>query len=138
MIEKHQVMLLLIESCKSYKSTWDKYMSENYHEGDEQLLYMDLSNFAKYIIKIYKSGENDCLYDVFNTIEIINNDGDEYVQEAITIGLLEDIQNFALGEKIELNEFEKYLGRESSKWWKQIDKFWTGKIKYVGETLKDE
>jgi len=111
---------------------------ENYDEGDEQLLYMDLSNFAKYIIQIYKSSENDCLYDVFSSIEIIHMDGDEYVKEAITIGLLEDIQSFALGEKIELSEFEKYLGRESSKWWKQIDKFWTGKIKYVGETLEDE
>lgn len=134
MIYKVQVIPMLLEVCPSYQIRWNIYYSDTYIEGEEQLLYLDLADFASHIIELFKDNKCDSFGIIFELIEKIHIQGDEYVKEAITIGFLEDLQNFALGEKIELANFEEYLGIESKKWWDQLNDFWSGKIQYVGET----
>ena len=64
-------------------------------------------------------------------------DGDQYVKEAATIGMLEGIQNVALNSGVEPESFVAYLKPESAKWWRQLNDFWEAKIPYVGATIDE-
>lgn len=126
MITKSEVMELLIKSCPSYSNRWQVYLQSNYGKGDEQLLYADLGDFAYHIIYLYTNGETHEFEQIFDVIEQLHINGNEYVKEAVSIGLLEDIQNVALGLKINLEVFTPYLRPISLKWWKKLIDYWSG------------
>jgi hypothetical protein len=69
-------------------------------------------------------------------IELLYTDGDYFVKGAATIGLLEDIQNLALGDDITPDVFKQYLKPKTLNWWNSPDDFWNGKTKYVGGPSK--
>jgi hypothetical protein len=135
-ISKQEVMNLLLEACPSYKNRWLQYYKENYDNGDEQLLYIDLTDFAYHFIDLFKHKQIREFPRIFEVIELLHTDGDDFVKEAATIGLLEDIQNLALGEDINPDVFKQYLKSETLKWWNNLDDFWNGKTKYVGGPKK--
>jgi hypothetical protein len=68
-------------------------------------------------------------------IERLHVEGDSYVREAATIGLLESIQNQWGNNGVDPENFFPFLLPESARWWKSLNKFWTGESKYVGEGL---
>lgn len=131
-ITKNEVIYLLIKACPSYKKRWEEYVQDNYENGEEQLLYIDLADFASHFIDLYKRNESDEFDAVFDVVELLHTNGDDFVKEAATIGLLEDMQNGLLANQIDTNVFKKYLKKESLKWWNNLDDFWSGKTKYVG------
>lgn len=131
-ISKSEVMELFLQACPSYKKQWDEYVQENYKSGDEQLLYIDLADFATYIVDLYKKNELSEFASVFDVIELLHTSGDDFVKEAASIGLLEDLQNRLLSNEINTNVFNQYLKQESLKWWNHLNDFWDGKTKYVG------
>ncbi len=70
---------------------------------------------------------------VFAVIERLHLEGTPYVREAATIGLLEGIQNNASHCGLDLAKLTSYLRPESAYWWQQLNDFWEGKIRVVGE-----
>jgi hypothetical protein len=131
-ITKNEVIQLLLKACPSYKKRWEEYVQDNYENGDEQLLYIDLADFASHLVDLYKQNELNEFPAVFDVIELLHTSGDDIVKEAATIGLLEDLQNGLLNNEINTNVFNKYLKQESLKWWYHLNDFWDGKTKYVG------
>jgi hypothetical protein len=131
-ISKSEVMELFLQACPSYKKRWDKYFQENYESGDEQLLYIDLADFATHFVDLYKNNELSEFPAVFDVIELLHTSGDDFVKEAASIGLLEELQNRLLSNEIKTNVFSQYLKQESLNWWNHLNDFWDGKIKYVG------
>jgi len=129
MIAKSEVMNLLVESCPSYKNRWIEYCKLNYSKGDEQLLYIDLGDFAYHVFDLYMNKESDELQQVFDVIEQLLIYGDEYVVEAVAIGLLEDIQNIALSHNTNLEVFVQYLKPKTLNWWVKLFNFWNGTLK---------
>ncbi|MCP8970416.1 hypothetical protein NK662_18015 [Ectobacillus sp. SYSU M60031] len=69
MIQKQEVMGLLLSACPSYKERWDRYLKENYSYGEEQLLYIDLCDFASHIVELYAIRQIQELPAVFDIIE---------------------------------------------------------------------
>lgn len=132
MIEKSEVMGLLLNVCPSYKDRWKDHYNFYYGNGEEQLLYIDLGNFAEHLVYLYKRNELNEFNQVFNVIELLHIDGDDYVKEAATIGLLEGIQNVASNSNINPEEFTEFLKPISAKWWNNLNDFWSGKTEYVG------
>ena len=51
-------------------------------------------------------------------------DGDRYVCEAATIGILEGVQNIAESHGFDPESFVPYLGSESARWWRRLNDFW--------------
>lgn len=125
-------MKLLLKACPSYKTRWEEYVQDNYDTGEENLLYIDLSDFSGHIVYLYQQNKIDEFPAVFEVIELLHTSGDDYVKEAATIGLLEDIQNHLLINNIDTNVFKQFLKKESLKWWNNLNDFWSGKTKYVG------
>lgn len=58
-------------------------------------------------------------------VERWHREGDSYVKEAATIGLLEGIQNIA-GNRFDPKRFACWLKAESKRWWDKLNRFWNG------------
>jgi hypothetical protein len=126
-ITENEVMGLLIKGCTSYQARWDKYVLDNYETGEEHLLYIDLADFASHIVNLYQQNQIAEFPVIFDVIELLHTDGDDIVREAATIGLLEDIQNKLISNRIDTGVFEQYLKEQSLKWWSRLNDFWSGK-----------
>ena len=134
MITKEQVMPLLVAACPSFSKKWDEHRA--YYEGLE-LLYVDLGEFAGHLVELQKANRTEEFRAIFDIIERLHLEGDHYVKEAATIGLLEGIQNIAGNTGVEPEQFVQYLKPESAKWWRQLNDFWDAKIPYVGATIDE-
>ena len=125
MITKSQVMPLLVQACPSYADRFRRYLADNYDDGEERLLYCELGDFAHYLCDLLERGTDSEFIAVFEVIESLHLDGDDFVKEAATIGMLEGLQNVSgWRDSIGPESFEKYLGVESHKWWDELNGFW--------------
>jgi len=108
MITKKEVMPLLLQACPSFEPYWKEYLAENYDIGDEQLLYIDLAEFSRHFLNLFKTEETSEFPAIFKVVELLHTNGDHFVKEAATIGLLESIQNIFLNNQANPEVITKY------------------------------
>lgn len=125
MITREQVMPLLIEACPSFRAT----------SANEGSLYVSLGDFAHHLLLLYRQRHTEEFPAVAQIIERFQAEGDSSVREAVTIGLLEGIQNVWRNEGTDPELFVRHLLPVSTKWWRSLNDFWAGKSKFVGENL---
>lgn len=124
-------MPLFLKACPSFAGRWKEHRE---YYGEEALLYIGLGEFAEHIIDLYRQGRIQEFLAVFHTVEELYTEGDEYVKEATTNGLLEGIQNIAGHRGLDAEVFVQYLKPETRKWWKKLNDFWEGKtVKLKGK-----
>lgn len=124
MITREEVMNLFIEACPSFKENWEAYISSEEDRNSSTVLYSDLTCFANYLVC---QKDNEMMIEtkiVFDIIEQILQQGDTFVKEAITVGLLEDIQNILISQSMGLNVFNMYMHKETKKSWRDLTDFW--------------
>ena len=124
-------MPFLLEACPSFAEKWEEHRT---FYVDEDLLYVDLGEFAHHLVELHKTNQTGEFPAVFDVIEGLHLEGDDYVKEAATIGMLEGIQNVAGNLGVDPEVFAPYLKSESAKHWRQLNDFWDGKIPNVGAT----
>jgi hypothetical protein len=54
-----------------------------------------------------------------------------------TVGYLEGIQNVWGNNSIDPEIMFNYLGEKSRNWWIELNRFWSGEIKLIGDTYTD-
>jgi hypothetical protein len=119
---KSEVMPLLLEACPSFEGKWKQH---RLWWGDEEpLLYVDLGEFVLHLVELYAGHKTDELPHVFDVVERLHIEGDAYVREAATIGLLEEIQTVSQNKGIDPRSFLQYLKPESLRWWDKLNDFW--------------
>jgi len=123
-ITRDQVMPMLLAACPSFEQPWNDYVSDPTY--DEELLYIHLGEFARHMVSLQKAGHTAEFKAVFGVTEALHLEGDPYVREAATIGLLEGIQNVAGNSELDPESFFPYLLPESAKSWKKLNAFWDG------------
>jgi hypothetical protein len=96
-------------------------------------LYVALGTLARHFIALLVAQEMTTLARAFAVVERWHLEGDAYVREAATIGLLEALQNKHLHTSTTPAQFEPLLLAESAKWWKKVDRFWA-----TGEVTRDD
>lgn len=96
-------------------------------------MYLVLSDLARHMAQLLRNGDESELQQIFEFVEQWHLDGDPYVKEAATIGLLEDLQNTGLVGVGMPAQFERFLGPESKRWWVKVEKFWA-----KGELIRDD
>lgn len=125
-IRARDVMPLLLNAAPSFLGTWyeieDEHLDRDIAGG--RLHYLDAGAFARHVIEMYRSNHRAWLQNTFSVIERMHTDGDAYVAELATIGYLEGIQNMAGHAGVDPEVFGPYLGCESVRWWRGIDRFW--------------
>jgi hypothetical protein len=131
MITQDQIMSMILEACPSFQKLWD--------ESDNQdLLYVVMGDLSRHLLDLYQKGQTDEFNPLCETIETFHTNGDSFVKEFATIGILEAIQNVWGNTDIDPEEFHKFLLPESRKWWKKLNDFWAGKIPHVGAGLHNK
>ena len=81
------------------------------------LHYLVLGALAAHLIPLFGAGTTDEFLATFAVVERLHVEGDPYVKEAATIGLLEGIQNHAGHAGIDQEAFVKWLGPVSKEFW---------------------
>lgn len=125
---------LLVEACPSFSEKWERHKIE-YGDEEDFLPYVALGRLSEHLIQLFDRGASSELESVFAVIERLHTEGERYVTEAVTIGLLEGLQNRLGNAGRDPEIVRDYLLPVSAGWWNQLNLFWEGKIKYVGESL---
>ncbi|HEY2747682.1 MAG TPA: hypothetical protein VGL86_23835 [Polyangia bacterium] len=134
MLGRDDVMPLFLLACPSFGEPWAAYRRDaTYVPG---MLYLDLAELVRHVLALEISGGADGeLARVFAIVERLHVEGDAVVREAATIGFLEGLQNNAEHAGIDAQRFERRLGPESTKWWYELARFWSGEVPFVGAGL---
>ena len=125
MICREQVIGLLLEACPSYHARWKACRAAS--GFDAELPYVHLGDVADYVIDLLRRDDRAELGALARVVERLHVDGDDYVKEAATIGLLEGIQNIAGRRSVSTEGLEAALGPETRRWWRSLDAFWSGR-----------
>ncbi|MFA4137720.1 MULTISPECIES: hypothetical protein [unclassified Brevibacillus] len=128
MIQKHEVIELFLSACPSYKERWLHFVSETYDDSEEHLPYIDVSDFAQHVDELYQQQKLTEFPMIFEVLEMLHINGDDYVKELATIGFLESLLGCEISSSIEC-----FLMPISLKWWISLNKFMSGESRYVGE-----
>jgi hypothetical protein len=124
-ITQKQIIPMLTEACPSF-------------QNDEELVYVALGDFARHLLALYQDQKITSFPAVARVIERLHIEGDGEVKETATIGLLEGIQNVWGNNEVDPELFTAHLLPESRKWWDELNAFWRGERRYVGEGLQQE
>jgi hypothetical protein len=134
MTAKDDMMRVLTDACPSFAPQWQAFQDEWREEADDLPLYLVLADFARHLIGMVERGETTGLPAIFRAVERLHVEGEHYVREAATVGLLEDLQNLNLHKSgTEPEHFRPYLGPVSERWWDKLYRFWQH-----GQLLTDE
>jgi hypothetical protein len=121
MIAKDEMMGVLLDACPSFAPQWQSFQDEWREEGDNLPLYLVLADFGRHLISMLERVNTARLPVVFSAVERLNVEGDHYIREAVTVGLLETLQNCNLHENgTNPEQFRPYLGKESARWWDKL------------------
>jgi hypothetical protein len=133
-IAKDHMMGVLLDACPAFAPQWEAFRDEWREEADDLPLYLVLADFARHLIGMVERGETAGLPAVFAAVERLHVEGEHYVREAATVGLLEGLQNLNLHPNgTDPEQFRPYLGPESARWWDKLYRFWEH-----GELLTDD
>lgn len=123
-LRKEHLLPMLLENCPSFRP-----------EDTEQPTYILLAEFAEHLLERQRAGATEELPAAVRLIERLHVEGDDYVREAATIGILEAIQNISGWSGVDAEAFGQHLLPVSRRWWDSLDAFWSGKIPHVGADL---
>jgi hypothetical protein len=132
MIEREDMMTPMLRACPSFESAWLEFVNEWREESDKPL-YLALGSLARHLISMLAAQDTSGLSSAFAVVERWHVEGDAYVREAASVGLLEDLQNEGLHESTRPADFERFLLPESLKWWRKVARFWSH-----GEILRED
>ena len=125
-------MNLMLSACPSFQAQWKSFNDEWKDEPGGLPLYLALADLARHLIGMLERGETASFPGIFEVVEQWHLQGDGYVREAATVGLLEDLQNMGLHESTTPELFRPFLGTVSTQWWDKLYGFWER-----GELLQD-
>ena len=129
-IDESTCIVILSNSCKELKADFNNYLMDEYNTlqfSEDRLLYMDIANIARFVIRKLKSNETECFENIFNTVELILKNSNVVTRNLIVVGLFESIQNVCGGHGIDYYKgFDKWL-KPNSKWeWDGLITSWEG------------
>ncbi|WP_237060863.1 DUF7674 family protein [Microbulbifer sediminum] len=111
-----------------FRPIWNAFVNE-WGDDEELPQYLALSDLARYISKLVSESRTQELSDIFEVIERWHLEGDDYVREAVTVGILENLQNINVVGSDVPDQVQKLLLPESKSQWAKINEFWeTGKL----------
>ena len=123
MITKAQMIEPILAVSPGFSPAWNEFLNE-WPDEKELPIYLALSELARYIAKLHTGGKIEELKNIFLVVEKWHLEGDSYVREAATVGLLEDLQNSnVVGDGVP-RALEEHLLPETRKWWDKVNIFW--------------
>jgi hypothetical protein len=110
---------LIKESFPKFPPYWESFIRDF---GSDPGLIFQMLPFEEYTIDAIKANDEVEIKKIFDFIEFLLCNGDDYVQTAITTGFLEYLMNKDPDE-IKFSKFVQYLGKNSIEYCRAWDKF---------------
>ena len=82
----------ILEVSDGFRPIWNEFLEE-WKDDDELPQYLALGDLARYISSLISESKDEEIKKIFAVIERWHLEGDLYVKEAATVGILEDLQN---------------------------------------------
>jgi hypothetical protein len=115
----------LLLADPSFRAQHDAFVAD-WAEEPELPSYLLLADYARHLAAKLEAGETSCFAGIFDVVEAWHINGDPYVREAATIGLLEDLQNPSNYKCATPTDFLPWLRPVSKRWWVRVEAFWAG------------
>jgi len=123
MIDREGMMRAIVAACPDFAASYELFMAE-WKDEPQIPHYVALGDFSRHIISLLETGDRQQLLAAFEMIERLHTDGDQYVREAATIGILENLQNTNLHSNTEPEQFLEFLHPVSLRYWQKVEDFW--------------
>ncbi|MDP2034414.1 MAG: hypothetical protein Q8K29_13490 [Polaromonas sp.] len=127
MIEQQEAMPLLVDACPSFGQAWNEHLEEY---GND-VLYVAAGALANHLLALRNSNNLQHFPLVAAAIERLHLEGTPWVKEFATVGVLESVQNVWANHAVDPEEFGRFLGPESQRWWIGLNRFWAGEASHV-------
>jgi hypothetical protein len=124
MITKEEMVQPMLAACPSFIPTWREFIAEWKDDRAGPPLYVALGDLARHLVELLQQGKTEQFDAIFDVVERWHREGEHYVREAATVGLLEGIQNAAEYRGVDPSVFEPWLRPESKRWWDKLNLFW--------------
>jgi len=124
MIAYSEMFAQLLKADPTFEPIWGKFCRE-WQDDPQPPLYLALGDLAAHLIAKLEMGSTESFDLIFDVIEQWHVEGDSYVREAATVGLLEDLQNLNLHKTTRPSGFERWLGPKTSQRWADVTSFWS-------------
>ena len=119
-ITEHNLIFLLKEKFPKCVPFWEVYAG--YFESDKDIIISQMMPFIDYVAGVIKSQDEKEIKRIFEYVEFLMLNGNDYVQAAIATGFLEGLLNYDPHE-IQFIKFRQYLGKETIDYCRAWDKF---------------
>jgi len=113
----------LLEADPSFEPIWEEFLTD-WRDEPPMPLYLALGDLARHLTAKLQAGDTEAFSDVFRVVERWHVEGDTYVRQAATIGVLEGLQNTHNHETTKPEQFIPWLGPVSRRYWDKVDAFW--------------
>jgi hypothetical protein len=125
-----EVMPLFVAASPSFAFTWESVEIENADEASPagRLRYLDAGGFIRHLVGLRLAGRTEEFPAVFDVIERLVCEGDDYVRKLAVIGYLEGMEMMTVtvaGLDPE-TDFRPYCRHASEAWWERLNRFWEG------------
>ncbi len=131
-IQRQDMFVPLLAADPDFQPLWDAFREE-WRDELELPEYLALADLARHLVAKLASWDTSRFDAIFDVIERWHVEGDDYVREAATIGLLENLQNTNIHDITEPDDFIPWLRPQSRRWWDKVDAFWR-----VGKIISDD
>lgn len=125
MIDQSAMLQAMVEKCPAFTPVYESFISDWSDEHDRPL-YLLLADFARFLVTLLESDNHEVMNAAFELIETLLTDGDSFVRTAVTVGILENIQNANIHRTTTPQQFVELLGPMSSDHWRKLSEFWSG------------
>ena len=123
-VHSQDVNWALIKEFPEFHEQFPQYYID---DDDFELPYIVASGFVRFLIDSYNNGNKEIYVKGLHFIEKLHLSEYYSVQNLATVGFLESFPS-----DWDSSDF----GKESKKWFEEVNRFWTGKVKYIGESFK--
>ncbi len=123
MITKEEMLNPVLVVSPDFSPVWNRLLND--HASGESLpVYVGLTELAKHISELHLNNRSDEIKEIFDIIEQWILEGDTFVHEAATSGLLEDLQNINIVGAGISQQLKPYLLPETERWWENSLNAW--------------
>ena len=116
------LMPRLLEIAPAFRPLWEEHLA--YWENESPGIYIDTSEFCRFVIDCYGRDDTEWFPSLFAMIEELIRNGSEEMGEIAILGLLETLQVQASHREHGEEVFLHWLGPRSREAWAQIDELW--------------
>lgn len=112
----------IIATVPGFQRQWQEFVKESEKETSPQW-YLVMGGLAHYLVEKYAQEATGEFSDLFASVETLLHKPDPELENLITVGLLEDIQNVASHRDFGAAPFLQWLGPRSLVVWNEINTY---------------